>query len=102
MSLIFPFITIGFFLWAIQRIFFWTYFWQLKEYRLDRMMVHLKETRQGRSIIFSPVALCMSLLFLSYGLLLFNDSLNTYYQLLFAITFILLRIKVCSSSISNR
>src|SRR5260221_6620901 len=102
MSLIFPFITIGFFLWAIQRIFFWTYFWQLKEYRLDRVIVHLKETRQGRSILFSPVALFMVLLFLTYGLLIFNDSLSTSYQIIISISFILLGVKVVSNIISGR
>src|SRR5258706_1041787 len=102
MSIIFPFITIGFFLWAIQRIFFWTYFWQLKEYRLDRMSVHLRETKQGRSIIFSPIAIFNVLLFLTYGLVIFNDSLSSFYQIIVGSTFILLGIKVISNIIRNR
>lgn len=30
----------------------WLYLWQMKEYRLDRILVHVRETRQGRSILF--------------------------------------------------
>ncbi|RJQ26245.1 UDP-N-acetylmuramoyl-tripeptide--D-alanyl-D-alanine ligase [Candidatus Parcubacteria bacterium] len=47
------YLTLAFFIFFIvKNIFFWTYLWQLKEYRLDRLLVHLRSTQQGRSLIF--------------------------------------------------
>ncbi len=58
-----PLIILSF--WGIhsaRRIFFFLYFWQLKEYRLDRF---LEETKRKRKIIFSKFFFsCLALLFL--------------------------------------
>jgi len=58
-----PLITLPF--WALhsaRRIFFFLYFWQLKEYRLDRF---LEEVKRKRKIIFSKFFFsCLAFLFL--------------------------------------
>jgi UDP-N-acetylmuramoyl-tripeptide--D-alanyl-D-alanine ligase len=35
-----------------RTLIFWLHLWQIKEYRLDRILVHIRETRQGRAILF--------------------------------------------------
>lgn len=42
----------------VRTIIYWLHLWQIKEYRLDRLLVHIRETQQGRSIVFGfePVA----------------------------------------------
>ncbi len=42
----------------VRTIIYWLYLWQIKEYRLDRLIVHVRETKQGRSLVlgFEPVA----------------------------------------------
>ena len=47
--------TVTYYLFVIHLvrvIIQWLHLWQVKEYRLDRMMVHFKETRQGKNIFF--------------------------------------------------
>lgn len=74
--------SIGFFLWIIRTILFWTSLWQVKEYRLDRLSVHVRETRQGRSLLFSPFAITDILIILLYGFVIANDTWMYWYQLL--------------------
>ena len=55
------FFTVTYYLFIIhlvRSIIYWLHLWQIKEYRLDRILVHIQETRQGRSILFGvePVA----------------------------------------------
>ncbi len=50
---LFPIIFV--FLWLIsyiRKLFFWVWFWQLKEYHLGRFFDHFK-TRKGKNLIFS-------------------------------------------------
>lgn len=46
-------ITTTFLLWAIRNILFWVALWQVKEYRFDRLLIHIKDTIQGRSLFLS-------------------------------------------------
>ncbi len=69
-----------FFLWVIRNIFFWVSLWQLKEYRFDRLWIHLTETTQGRDLLFSPLSLLKWLLFFFYAFAVFNDTLISYFQ----------------------
>lgn len=47
-------LSVLFFVWILRNVLFWTWLWQVKEYRLDRMKSHLKETVQGKALIYSP------------------------------------------------
>lgn len=49
-------ILIFWFFPTVKTVLFHTYFWQLKEYRLDRIIPHLR-LRTGRSMIFSSLSL---------------------------------------------
>lgn len=61
----FKIIILGsFFIRTGRNLIYHLFLWQVKEYRLDRMIVHLK-TSQGRKLLFGPVsALKIFLLFL--------------------------------------
>ncbi len=42
---------------TIRNIFYHLFWWERKEYRFDRMLIHLKETYQGRYWLFGPLPL---------------------------------------------
>lgn len=73
--------SIGFFLWVIRTTLFWIALWQIKEYRSDRLLVHLRETRQGKSLLFSPFAISNMILVLLYGFVIADDRWTYWYQL---------------------
>lgn len=73
-------LSIGFFLFSIRTILFWTSLWQVKEYRLDRLFAHIKETEQGRKLSFSPYAGIFLLSILGYMVVIFNDTAAFWYH----------------------
>lgn len=79
--------SLAFIVTSVQSILMWSYFWQLKEYRFDRMRVHLLETLQGRRLLFSFSSLTSLILILSYGFTLFDRRLLFPYQLAVAVFF---------------
>lgn len=60
--------SLGFILWIIRNTLFWVELWQSKEYRLDRLSVHLRETLQGNHLFFSPLSIIKWVLLLLYGI----------------------------------
>lgn len=56
----------SFLLWMIRNVFFWTFLWQLKEYRFDRISIHLRETSQGSNLLFSQLSLVKWLTLIGY------------------------------------
>ncbi|HSD99024.1 MAG TPA: UDP-N-acetylmuramoyl-tripeptide--D-alanyl-D-alanine ligase [Patescibacteria group bacterium] len=46
---------------ALYAVLFWTYLWQLKEYRFDRLFVHVRDTHQGQKTLLSPLILLPAL-----------------------------------------
>lgn len=61
-------VTVVFFLaWAFRNLLFWVHLWQLKEYRIDRILAHLGETKQGRDLFRSPIVLLKWGALLLYG-----------------------------------
>lgn len=70
MDSLFLITSIFFFVYVVRNSLFWLHLWQIKEYRLDRMLVHLKETRGGRDLLLhiwhvAKIFLLVSPLFLS-------------------------------------
>jgi hypothetical protein len=61
-------------IWYLRNIIFWVYLWQAKEYRLDRMLIHLFETAQGRVLLFSPLSFVKWAGVAFYITTIFNDS----------------------------
>ncbi|MBI2026026.1 MAG: UDP-N-acetylmuramoyl-tripeptide--D-alanyl-D-alanine ligase [Candidatus Levybacteria bacterium] len=71
------FIASEFFLavWVLRNTLFWLNLWQIKEYRLDRLWVHLQETVAGRKILFSSVVnLLKNFAFLFYVVLIVKPT----------------------------
>ena len=52
---------------------FWVGLWQRKEYRLDRVLVHLRDTPQGRSLLLSPLSFVKWLLIVCYLVFVVSD-----------------------------
>lgn len=88
MSFLFLIASIGFVVWIIRNIFFWVALWQQKEYRIDRLLVHINDTNQGRSIFLSPLLFVKLLLFFAYGYNLFTTGYLFPFQVLTAVVFI--------------
>ncbi|MDO8621389.1 MAG: UDP-N-acetylmuramoyl-tripeptide--D-alanyl-D-alanine ligase [Candidatus Levybacteria bacterium] len=60
--------------WVLRNTLFWISLWQEKEYRLDRLLVHLQETVAGRNILFSSVSLLKNFAFLFYLVLIVKPT----------------------------
>lgn len=75
--LIFP-LTVIFFIQVVYKILFWLHLWQMKEYRIDRLMVHFKETLQGRELLFGRITGLRILLIFGYILLIYYNVLSLY------------------------
>ncbi len=80
--------SVGFFLWIIRNTLFWVELWQSKEYRVDRLSVHLRETIQGKQLFFSPVSIGKWLLLFGYGILLFTGTSTYLYDLAIAALYV--------------
>ncbi len=80
MDILFIIASSAYLLWITRNILFWVSLWQLKEYRFDRMLIHLKETGQGRELLFSPLSILKIVLIVGYVFVVFNDDLTVPYQ----------------------
>ena len=89
MSLLYVVIGVPFFIWIARNILFWTSLWQIKEYRFDRVLIHLRETKQGRSLIFSKLLIIKLLAISLYIFVILNSKLLLPYQYLIGIIFLL-------------
>ncbi len=79
------------FIASFKKIFFWTGLWQNKEYRLDRLLVHIRETNQGKTLFTSAVTICGTVLIFSYVFVIIFDWFFPFFQL-FVVLFLLLYI----------
>lgn len=70
-----------FFLWIIRNTIYWVFLWQLKEYRFDRVSIHLRETYQGKQIILSPLFFLKLVLIFSYLFIVLNPQWFPLYHL---------------------
>lgn len=86
MNILFIFASLLFGIWILRNILFWVYLWQLKEYRFDRLLVHLKETIQGRRIVTSPLLFLTWFSIFSYLFVVSHDFVVPY-QLLVIFVF---------------
>lgn len=86
--MIFILASIGFYFFSIWQILFWTSLWQTKEYRLDRLVVHLKETQQGKSIFFNWTVASFFILIGMYGIGIFLDIFSSIFPFFVVVFFI--------------
>lgn len=83
-----------FILWLVKisrDVLFWTYLWQLKEYRRDRMRAHF-ELKSARQIFLGKLYFGKALLFFSSALL-FIDIWQFFFPILAGILYILLGLR---------
>ncbi len=66
-------------MWAIRSILLWCSVWQIKEYRLDRLWIHIQETIQGRALLLTPIYIANIVLLFAYGYIIFNDTWRNMY-----------------------
>lgn len=57
---------------------FWLHLWQIKEYRLDRLIVHFRETIQGRELFFGRITALRFFLIFAYVALIYYNVLTLY------------------------
>lgn len=89
MSLSYVVIGVPFFIWIARNTLFWTSLWQIKEYRFDRVFIHLRETRQGRNLLFSKLSIIKLLAIPLYIFVILNSKLLLPYQYLVGAIFLL-------------
>lgn len=65
MNIILTILSIAFLITVIRNTLYQVFLWQLKEYRLDRMIAHLG-TWQGKRMIFGPISVLKWLLIIAY------------------------------------
>ena len=92
-SIIFQYVyiltTVLFFLSLVRNAIFWTFLWQNKEYRIDRMFVHFRETNQGRSIFIGIESILKNALIIFFFFSIFNQDLYRVFPLLVLAVFLL-------------
>ncbi|MBI2033124.1 MAG: hypothetical protein HYT10_01520 [Candidatus Levybacteria bacterium] len=82
-------ITIAaFYIWIVRNTLYWVYLWQLKEYRFDRLLAHLRETIQGRDLLFSYLSVIKWGIIIFYAYVVFNEALLLPYQVTVATVFL--------------
>lgn len=59
------FLPVAFFVRTLRNLLYHLFWWEKKEYRFDRMFVHLEETDQGRKWLFGPISLVKWILLVS-------------------------------------
>lgn len=82
MNLLFIFATSAFFLWIIREIFLWASVWQDNEYRVDRLLLSLRNQRVRKTLFFTLQGFFTGIIFLGYIFVVFYDSYLVYYQII--------------------
>src|SRR5581483_984316 len=77
-------IDLLFAVYILRETLFWVSLWQLKEYRLDRMWVHLRDTRQGKRAILSLETFLLTIILFLYGTILIWEQFSVFYSYLVA------------------
>ena len=71
-----------FFIWVIRNILFWMNLWQIKEYRFDRLRIHLKETEQGRELLLGKLNVVKNVVLFVYLIIIWSYSFSIFYSLI--------------------
>lgn len=73
-------ILIAFGVRTIRNLLYHLFIWQLKEYRLDRMLVYFK-TKQGSAFLFGPLSLIKTILFITLLIAFFLIRQSTVFNI---------------------
>lgn len=94
--------TIGWMLWILRNVSFWVGLFQIKEYRRDRLLVHLRETRQGKSVLFSFVSFIKWGLLVAYMGAALYDGISSYLAMAVFLLYGYEGVVVCYEIITHR
>lgn len=101
MNVFFYLTSLAFFLWAIRNILYWTTLWQLKEYRLDRLIAHFRETAKGKAVLRSKMLFVKWFTLFLYIYFAVHEDLLIFYNVLVFIIFAVEGVKVVKEIISH-
>lgn len=89
MSTFYLITSVPFLFWIIRNTLFWVNLWQLKEYRFDRVLIHLRETEQGKNLLFSKLSLIKWLVVFLYIFIIVNNKILLPYQYIVGFLYVL-------------
>ncbi len=73
--------SVLFYIFVVANSLSWLKLWEEKGYNLPRVLTHLKDTRQGRRVLFGPTSIGKWILIFSYGLTIFIN-IDFYFHIL--------------------
>lgn len=90
-GLLFQITSFAFFAFVFFNSVSWLKLWEDKEFKWKRIFIHLKDTRQGRNILFGHLSLIKLLLVFAYIVTIYSSNFDYYYHLaVFALYFFLI------------
>ena len=98
----FTIVFFSFFIWLFRNVLFWVGLWQDKEYRLDRLMVHFRETVQGKRIFSSPANIIKCLFLATYIVVVLNDVWVLWYELIAGLFLIAQALVILKDVVTHR
>lgn len=96
------FCEVLFLLVSLRIILFWVNLWQIKEYRLDRVYIHLRDTRQGKNTLFAPEVLLNIVAIITFVSIIFIDSLSKYYPIFVFCTLLIFILFLLKDMVTRR
>ncbi len=83
-----------FFVFSIVNGIAWLKLWEDKEFKWKRVFIHLKDTKQGRSILFGVENITKWILILVYSVTIFVNGFDNYYHLLVFVLYFVIFLKI--------
>lgn len=87
MNLVYLAVNVLFLIWVLRNTLYWVFLWQLKEYRFDRVLIHLRDTDQGKKLLLSPLSIAKIITLLIFPAVAIKDSLLTPLEILVSLIF---------------
>ncbi len=56
LDILFSLLFISYTIRTVRNLHYYLAWWEIKEYRLDRMLIHIRETKQGKDMLFDPLS----------------------------------------------
>lgn len=84
---LFSTVSIFFAISVIRNILFWLHLWQIKEYRIDRLIIHLNETVQGRGLLYGKLALLKYFSIILYAFTIIYPTTSDWYNYVVFVVF---------------
>ena len=80
MDVLFIITSCAFFVWIVRNIFYCVALFQENDFRFDRLFLHLRETAEGRSILFSIISFLKWVAIVLYALVIFREQFALYFH----------------------